>query len=131
MNKEVLESESMYANINVVQNNTSTVLRVATFCIVTAVDKLNKTINAKPMIQEKVEVDNNKSSYMSLPELMNVPYCTNMKSDPKEGDFCICIHLDRSIRGFSGDDLKNNRGKSTGLNKHKLSDCVAIVGFNI
>lgn len=130
MDKKVIESESMYQNINMVEGRTKTNLRVATFCIVTAVDKVKKTINAKPMIQERIEKSKDEYDYVYPPELMDVPYCTGM-DDPKEGDFCICIHLDRSIRGYNEDDLINNRGKSNGLKKHTLSDCVAIVGFSI
>lgn len=131
MDKKVINSESTYQNINMVEQRTKTNLRVATFCVVTAVDKPSRTINAKPMVQERIEKGDGEYDYVALPELMNVPYCINMKDDPKEGDFCICIHLDRGIRGYNEDDLKANKGKSSGLNKHTLSDCVAIVGFDI
>lgn len=130
MDKNVLTSENTFENLKVIEENTSTNLRVATFCVVTNVNKANKTINAQPLIKEKVSVDDNNFEYVALPELVNVPYCTNMKNEPEIGEFCVCIHLDRSINGFTSEELMKGFGKNN-ENKHNISDCVAITGFKI
>lgn len=130
MDKRILEAENEFENINSTEKNVSTNLRVATFCLVTSVNTKNNTINAQPLIKEKISSNDNDFTYVPLPELINVPYCTNMKEEPKVGDYCICIHLDRSIKGFDNKELKNGDGKSNN-NRHNISDCVAIVGFNI
>lgn len=131
MDRNTIYEDSAYGNINKVEENTFTNIRNATFCAVTAVNKNAHTINAKPVISERLSKDDNSFDYVALPELIDVPYCTNLKEDPSVGDFCICIHLDRGIRGFRKVDLDDGLGENTGLNKHQLNDCVAIVGFKL
>ena len=131
MDREILESDSLYTNINAVENFTKSSIRVASFCIITSVDTKNRTLNAKPVINEKKLVAKDKYEYISLPELVNVPYSANILDTPKVGEFCVCIHLDRSVKGYTEEELKNNIGRSDEIENHKLSDCVAITGFKI
>lgn len=129
MDKKVLNSESNYANIISTEKRTMTDLKVATFCVVAEVDEDKKTITARPVVGEKIELAENTYDYAFLPDLVNVPYCTNMKKEPEVGDFCICIHLDRGISGYSAEDILGGKVKDDGIYKHSLSNCVAIVGF--
>ena len=127
MDKRVLTSESEYANINEVSNRTEQRIKVATFCVVTKVDTDKKTLNAQPVVLERIPTPDGSEQYMKLPEILNVPY--HLSDSPEIGDFCVLIHLDRGISGYTKEQILAGEVKDNGNNKHSLSNCVAICGF--
>ena len=131
MNRDILNAENEFQNQQYNSGLTSKNLRVATFCVITKVDTTKKTLNAKPLIRELYQTSSESENYISLPELVDVPYCTALVGTPKVDDLCVCIHLDRSIKGYDKKSLMNNQGKTKNNNNHELSDCIAIYGFNL
>ena len=53
-------------------------------------------------------------------------YITSWK--PEVGDYCVLLHLDRSIKSLLSGDTNDKELKSNG-NLHDLNDCVAIGPF--
>ena len=126
MNKKVITQESHYGAINQVKERTMTQMKVATFCVITRVND-NKTLNAQPVVLERISTQDGSEQYMKLPEILNVPY--HLSDNPKQGDFCVLIHLDRGVSGYTKEQILNGVVKDNGINKHSLSNCVAICGF--
>lgn len=126
MNRKVLTQENEYGSINQVKERTMNQLKVATFCVITKVND-NKTLNAQPVVLERIQTPDGSEQYMKLPEILNVPY--HLSDNPKTGDFCVLIHLDRGIGNYTKEQILNNEVKDNGVNKHSLSNCVAICGF--
>ena len=126
MDKKVITSESTYTSVKSVESSTFRNLKVATFCVITKVND-NKTLNAQPLVLEKVSTQDGSEQYAKLPEILNVPY--KISDNPKEGDFCVCLHLDRGIAGYNKEQLLKGAAKDSGKDKHSLTNCVAICGF--
>lgn len=149
INKTSIE-ESPIGNLAQVQNNVMTNMRCHTFAKVIAVyvdgkneqqtDKYGNTYNIKrakntidvePIVQEsrqKYNINNKKveETYYKISKICDIPYITSWK--PEVGDYCVLLHLDRSIKslvlGITTDsELKSNQ------NLHDLNDCVAIGPF--
>lgn len=149
INKTTIE-ESTIGNLAQVQNNVMTNMRCHTFAKVKAVykDGINEqqtdeygntynikraknTIDVEPIVQEsrqKYNINNKKveETYYHISKICNIPYITSWK--PEVGDYCVILHLDRSIKslvlGITTDSqLKSNQ------NLHDLNDCVAIGPF--
>lgn len=126
MKKNIITSESTFSSVNAVEGKTSTNIKVATFCVITKVND-NKTLNAQPVVLERISTPDGSEQYAKLPEILNVPY--KLSDSPKVGDLCVCIHLDRGIAGFNKEQLLKGAAKDSGNNKHSLTNCVAICGF--
>lgn len=121
--------ESNEANMQYVGQTTMNELRCATFAKVTSVNTQKKMLNCQPLVKEKIRANNDDGFiYISLPEFINVPYFTG-GSAPRVGDFCVCIHLDRSITELLNADTDNISSINCNDNRHNITDCVAIVGF--
>lgn len=135
---KLISAQSSYANTQAQINSSLTELRKATFCYVTSINEKLCTINCQPVVKESVNSSNG-PVFMKLPELINVPYTPNT---PSVGDYCLCIHLDRSIgeilqkrknyvikgkNAITSDDVLKTIN-STGR-KHGLNDCIAITGI--
>lgn len=121
--------ESEQGNLNYIGEATMNQIRCATFAKVTKVDRSKKVLNCQPLVKEKIRANNGDGYvYVSLPEFLNVPYFTG-GSTPQKGDFCVCIHLDRSIKGILTQDSDDVIQVNCDNNRHNISDCVAIVGF--
>ena len=149
INKTSIE-ESPIGNLAQVQNNVMTNMRCHTFAKVIAVyvDGKNKqqtdeygntytikraknTIDVEPIVQEsrqKYNINNKKveETYYNISKICNIPYITSWK--PKVGDYCVLLHLDRSIKSLLLGNTNDNQLKSNG-NLHDLNDCVAIGPF--
>ena len=149
INKTSIE-ESPIGNLAQVQNNVMTNMRCHTFAKVTAVykDGENKqqtdnkgitytvkraknTIDVEPIVKEyrqKYNINNKKveETYYPISKIYNIPYITSWK--PEVGDYCVLLHLDRSIKSLVLGDTNDNQLKSNG-NLHDLNDCVAIGPF--
>ena len=117
------------------QNN----FRSATFAVVTRVntstegESIANTINALPLVEERINTKNDGKKYTQLPEIYNIPYVTS--TGPQVGQYCVLIHLDRSIMGGKI-DLVEIEGQQYPLIKtrkgsHRLSDCIAICGIQV
>nr|DAY55126.1 MAG TPA: hypothetical protein [Caudoviricetes sp.] len=149
INKTSIE-ESPIGNLAQVQNNVMTNMRCHTFAKVIAVyvdgkneqqtdeygntyniKRAKNTIDVEPIVQEsrqKYNINNKKveETYYHISKICNIPYITSWK--PEVGDYCVLLHLDRSIKslvlGITTDSqLKSNQ------NLHDLNDCVAIGPF--
>lgn len=149
INKTSIE-ESPIGNLAQVQNNVMTNMRCHTFAKVTAVykDGENKqqtdnkgitytvkraknTIDVEPIVKEyrqKYNINNKKveETYYPISKIYNIPYITSWT--PKVGDYCVLLHLDRSIKSLVLGDTNDKELKSNG-NLHDLNDCVAIGPF--
>lgn len=125
MNKTYI-GESELSNLTQLKSSIYSDLRVATFCIVTKVDTTKKMLNCKSVVKESINTKNG-SEYVEVPEFLNVPYLIG--STPQVGDYCVCIHLDRSIKQFIANGLNNNSEVNSDNNRHNIGDCVALVGF--
>ena len=149
INKTSIE-ESPIGNLAQVQNNVMTNMRCHTFAKVIAVyiDGKNKqqtdeygntytikraknTIDVEPIVQEsrqKYNINNKKveETYYYISKICNIPYITSWK--PKVGDYCVLLHLDRSIKSLVLGNTDDKELKSNG-NLHDLNDCVAIGPF--
>ena len=152
INKTSIE-ESPIGNLAQVQNNVMTNMRCHTFAKVTAVYKNGKneqqtdnkgitytvkraknTIDVRPLVREsrqKYNINNRKieeiyDDFNKIPLICNIPYITSWT--PKVGDYCVLLHLDRSIKSLVLGDTNDNELKSNG-NLHDLNDCVAIGPF--
>lgn len=149
INKTSIE-ESPIGNLAQVQNNVMTNMRCHTFAKVIAVytDGKNKqqtdeygntynikraknTIDVEPIVKEsrqKYNINNKKveETYYPISKIYNIPYITSWK--PKVGDYCVLLHLDRSIKSLLLGDTNDKELKSNG-NLHDLNDCVAIGPF--
>lgn len=131
-------NQSEYSNIKAIVKNNNTNLRIATFCIVTKVN--NKRIDVKPLVAESIQqLDGEK--FLGLPIIKNVPYL-NTGYNPKVGDFCVCLTLDRSIVGINKGNYENidfdneeEVKKIPLLNSngqvHNISNCIALVGIEL
>lgn len=149
INKTSIE-ESPIGNLAQVQNNVMTNMRCHTFAKVTAVYKDGKneqhtdnngntynikraknTIDVEPIVKEyrqKYNINNKKveETYYPISKIYNIPYITSWT--PKVGDYCVLLHLDRSIKSLVLGDTNDKELKSNG-NLHDLNDCVAIGPF--
>ena len=149
INKTSIE-ESPIGNLAQVQNNVMTNMRCHTFAKVTAVYKNGKneqqtdnkgitytvkraknTIDVEPIVKEyrqKYNINNKKveETYYPISKIYNIPYITSWT--PKVGDYCVLLHLDRSIKSLVLGDTNDKELKSNG-NLHDLNDCVAIGPF--
>ena len=149
INKTSIE-ESPIGNLAQVQNNVMTNMRCHTFAKVTAVYKDGKneqhtdnngntynikraknTIDVEPIVKEyrqKYNINNKKveETYYPISKIYNIPYITSWT--PKVGDYCVLLHLDRSIKSLALGDTNDKELKSSG-NLHDLNDCVAIGPF--
>lgn len=152
INKTSIE-ESPIGNLAQVQNNVMTNMRCHTFAKVTAVYKNGKneqqtdnkgitytvkraknTIDVRPIVREsrqKYNINNRKieeiyNEFNKIPLICNIPYITSWT--PKVGDYCVLLHLDRSIKSLVLGDTNDKELKSNG-NLHDLNDCVAIGPF--
>lgn len=149
INKTSIE-ESPIGNLAQVQNNVMTNMRCHTFAKVIAVyvdgkneqqtdeygntyniKRAKNTIDVEPIIQEsrqKYNINNKKveETYYPISKICNIPYITSWK--PKVGDYCVLLHLDRSIKSLVLGNTNDNQLKSNG-NLHDLNDCVAIGPF--
>ena len=121
-------NQNEHSRIDAMVKNNNTNLRIATFCIVTKVN--GNKINAKPLVAESVQQKDGEI-YVSLPELLNVPYLKT-GHNPKEGDFCVCITLDRSIRNINKEqDYENPTLTNSNGEIHDLNNCIALVGIEL
>lgn len=120
--------ENEVTNLQAIKRQTMNELRVATFGYITKVNTITKTVNVQPIVKEGI---NSKTGvvHMKLPEILNVPYFSKM-GDPSLNEYCICIHLDRSIKGTDINSNKRDLINSTS-NRHSIEDCVAITGFGV
>lgn len=149
INKTSIE-ESPIGNLAQVQNNVMTNMRCHTFAKVTAVyvdgkneqqtdeygntyniKRAKNTIDVEPIVQEsrqKYNINNKKveETYYPISKICNIPYITSWK--PEVGDYCVLLHLDRSIKSLVLGDTNDKELKSNG-NLHDLNDCVAIGPF--
>ena len=149
INKTSIE-ESPIGNLAQVQNNVMTNMRCHTFAKVIAVYKDGKneqhtdnngntynikraknTIDVEPIVKEyrqKYNINNKKveETYYPISKIYNIPYITSWT--PKVGDYCVLLHLDRSIKSLVLGDTNDKELKSNG-NLHDLNDCVAIGPF--
>ena len=116
------------------QNN----MRCATFAVVTRVNStttdeyISNTINALPLVQERINTKYDGKSYQSLPQIYNIPYVSS--TDPQEGQYCVLIHLDRSIMGdVSVGEYEEIQYPiiTSKKSSHRLSDCIAICGIRV
>lgn len=140
LKNKLISSQSTYANTNAQINTALTNLRTATFCYITKVNAELQTINCRPVVKESI---NNKtgSSYIKLPELINVPYMQSNRT-PKVNEYCICIHLDRGVQAlltkrkelllqgkqaYTTNDLLEHINSNG--SKHTLNDCIAFVNI--
>lgn len=121
--------ESNEVNMHYIGQTTMNELRCATFAKVTNVNTTRKVLNCQPLVREKIRANNDKGfTYVELPEFINIPYFTGGVA-PQVGDFCVCIHLDRSISPLLGVSVADVTSVDCNENRHNISDCVAIVGF--
>lgn len=149
INKTSIE-ESPIGNLAQVQNNVMTNMRCHTFAKVIAVyvdgkneqqtdeygntytiKRAKNTIDVEPIVQEyrqKYNINNKKveETYYPISKIYNIPYITSWK--PEVGDYCVLLHLDRSIKSLVLGDTNDKELKSNG-NLHDLNDCVAIGPF--
>lgn len=149
INKTSIE-ESPIGNLAQVQNNVMTNMRCHTFAKVIAVyvdgkndqqtdeygntyniKRAKNTIDAEPIVKEyrqKYNINNRKveETYYPISKIYNIPYITSWT--PKVGDYCVLLHLDRSIKSLVLGDTNDKELKSNG-NLHDLNDCVAIGPF--
>ena len=149
INKTSIE-ESPIGNLAQVQNNVMTNMRCHTFAKVTAVyvdgkndqqtdeygntyniKRAKNTIDVEPIVKEcrqKYNINNKKveETYYPISKIYNIPYITSWK--PEAGDYCVLLHLDRSIKSLVLGDTNDKELKSNG-NLHDLNDCVAIGPF--
>lgn len=149
INKTSIE-ESPIGNLAQVQNNVMTNMRCHTFAKVIAVyvdgkneqqtdeygntytiKRAKNTIDVEPIVQEsrqKYNINNKKveETYYPISKIYNIPYITSWT--PKVGDYCVLLHLDRSIKSLVLGDTNDKELKSNG-NLHDLNDCVAIGPF--
>lgn len=149
INKTSIE-ESPIGNLAQVQNNVMTNMRCHTFAKVIAVyvdgkneqqtdeygntyniKRAKNTIDVEPIVQEsrqKYNINNKKveETYYPISKICNIPYITSWK--PEVGDYCVLLHLDRSIKSLVLGDTNDKELKSNG-NLHDLNDCVAIGPF--
>lgn len=149
INKTSIE-ESPIGNLAQVQNNVMTNMRCHTFAKVTAVyvdgkneqqtdeygntyniKRAKNTIDVEPIVQEsrqKYNINNKKveETYYPISKIYNIPYITSWK--PEVGDYCVLLHLDRSIKSLLLGNTNDKQLKSNG-NLHDLNDCVAIGPF--
>ena len=149
INKTSIE-ESPIGNLAQVQNNVMTNMRCHTFAKVTAVyvdgkndqqtdeygntytiKRAKNTIDVEPIVKEyrqKYNINNKKveETYYNISKICNIPYITSWT--PKVGDYCVLLHLDRSIKSLVLGDTNDKELKSNG-NLHDLNDCVAIGPF--
>ena len=149
INKTSIE-ESPIGNLAQVQNNVMTNMRCHTFAKVIAVyvdgkndqqtdeygntyniKRAKNTIDVEPIVQEyrqKYNINNKKveETYYPISKICNIPYITSWK--PKVGDYCVLLHLDRSIKSLVLGNTNDKELKSNG-NLHDLNDCVAIGPF--
>lgn len=149
INKTSIE-ESPIGNLAQVQNNVMTNMRCHTFAKVTAVyvdgkndqqtdeygntytiKRAKNTIDVEPIVKEyrqKYNINNKKveETYYPISKICNIPYITSWK--PEVGDYCVLLHLDRSIKSLVLGDTNDKELKSNG-NLHDLNDCVAIGPF--
>lgn len=149
INKTSIE-ESPIGNLAQVQNNVMTNMRCHTFAKVIAVyvngkndqqtdeygntyniKRAKNTIDVEPIVKEyrqKYNINNKKveETYYPISKIYNIPYITSWK--PKVGDYCVLLHLDRSIKSLVLGDTNDKELKSNG-NLHDLNDCVAIGPF--
>ena len=149
INKTSIE-ESPIGNLAQVQNNVMTNMRCHTFAKVEAVYEEGKneqqtdeygntytikraknTIDVEPIVKEyrqKYNINNKKveETYYNISKICNIPYITSWT--PKVGDYCVLLHLDRSIKSLVLGDTNDKELKSNG-NLHDLNDCVAIGPF--
>lgn len=113
-------------------------MRCATFALVTRVNTsttdeyIAHTINALPLVQERINTKYDGKTYKSLPQIYNIPYVSS--TNPQEGQYCVLIHLDRSIVGsvsvgeYEGQQYPIITSKK---GSHRLSDCIAICGIQV
>lgn len=149
INKTSIE-ESPIGNLAQVQNNVMTNMRCHTFAKVIAVyvdgkneqqtdeygntytiKRAKNTIDVEPIVQEsrqKYNINNKKveETYYYISKICNIPYITSWK--PEVGDYCVLLHLDRSIKSLLLGNTNDKKLKSNG-NLHDLNDCVAIGPF--
>jgi len=100
-------------------------LRVGTLARVLEVNKSTKTLSVQPIVQEKINCDNELGyKYIKLPVIKNIPYIAGQY--PQINDYVVCIHLDRTKSGI---DLINDTTSfiESNTNRHNLNDCIAIV----
>lgn len=149
INKTSIE-ESPIGNLAQVQNNVMTNMRCHTFAKVIAVyvdgkndkqtdeygntyniKRAKNTIDVEPIVKEyrqKYNINNKKveETYYPISKIYNIPYITSWT--PEVGDYCVLLHLDRSIKSLVLGDTNDKELKSNG-NLHDLNDCVAIGPF--
>lgn len=138
-------SENLYSAIDLLISQKINNTRCITFAVVTKVNSESTetdnvfytTINAQPIAAERINTRDNGKQYQILPEIYNIPYF--LGNTPRVGDYCVLLHLDRSIAGtkieaqtiktYDGSELTvpivYNKSKT-----HDLGDCVAICGFS-
>ena len=135
MNKQILQHTDMdvYTSlINAINSN----LRCHTFAKITAIyneeqtgeiKRWQYTIDAQPIVDEFILAKENGKEVdkaISLPEIYNIPYISN--SSPQVGDYCILLHLDRSISSIK---TPKEDGHIDSIGRmHELTDCIAICG---
>lgn len=122
MNVETENFELIFevANQKVMNN-----LRVGTLARVVSVDKIKRTISVQPIVQEKINCNNDVGyKYIKLPVIKNVPYISGQY--PKVNDYVVCLHLDRTKSGI--DMLTDTTSFiESNTNRHNINDCIAIV----
>ena len=123
---KICESES--SNLYQIKDQIKNELRVHTFAIVTSVDIEKKTLCARPIVKERIRTKSGISKALALPEIKEIPYMITHKS-PKKDDYCVLLHLDRSIKDLNINNTYDNKEIVSNKNRHALDDVVAVVGF--
>lgn len=133
-------TENLTQAIGLLVDQKQNSLRSTTFAVVTRVNSdsngnyIAHTINALPLVQERINTQYNGKQYQPLPELYNIPYVST--PSPQVGQYCILIHLDRSITGGKVVMVEREDGTQypqikTTKSAHRLADCVAICGIQV
>lgn len=129
MINSALTSKNLVAALELLVTQRLDATRVATFALVTAVND-NTTVDAQPIVEEAISSQQGKKIYKQLPVIKNIPYL--LLGTPKVGQYCVLLHLDRGIASTRFDTKTSTEDikyiKHSGAT-HKISDCVAIIGF--
>lgn len=115
------------------KNNIGFGIHVCLPCVIQSYDNGKNTVEAKPLIRERVINEDGSVSYVEYPLLINVPVVMQQAGgyaisfNPKQGDECLVIFSDLSydkwwIEGGIQNPVEQRR--------HDLSDGFAILGIN-
>ena len=142
---EATISESSFGNLKSLGTAINSTIRCVTFAVVTRVWnngnastseeglRWKYTLDARPIVKEgrRICTNGKEGTQMEqLPTIINIPYIRSWV--PAVNDYCILLHLDRSISNLdttvTGTDRARYTIDSIG-NMHNIGDCVAIGAF--